>query len=110
MPRSVLVLIICSSVIVPFIVVSIFVVNRAKIDNGPVPVQQCVVGGCSGQLCVSPGSENDIATTCEYSELYGCYKEAICEPQRDGTCGWTQTQEFLQCQNNILQRQNNARQ
>ncbi len=69
----------------------------------------CVVGGCSGQLCVSPGSENDIATTCEYSELYGCYKEAICERQTDGQCGWTQTQAFLQCQNNIFQRQNNAR-
>jgi hypothetical protein len=91
---------------------SIIIVSNAKVDNGPMfgrPLTKgCIVGGCSGQLCVESGNEDNAVSTCEYTELYGCYKEARCERQASGECGWTQTQTFLQCQNDILQRQNNA--
>ncbi|MBI2612768.1 hypothetical protein HYW59_03070 [Candidatus Kaiserbacteria bacterium] len=57
----------------------------------------CAVAGCSGQLCVSAEEAGDIVTTCEYRAEYVCYKEASCEPQTDGTCGWTQTAELKAC-------------
>ncbi len=57
----------------------------------------CAVAGCSGQLCVSADEAGDIITTCEYREEYACYREASCEPQQDGKCGWTQTRELTRC-------------
>lgn len=57
---------------------------------------QCVVAGCSGQLCVA--KENaDIITTCEYRPEYACYKQAKCEPQSSGQCGWTETPTLRAC-------------
>ncbi len=57
----------------------------------------CAVAGCSGQLCVSTDEAGEIITTCEYRAEYACYKEASCEPQADGKCGWTQTSELKKC-------------
>jgi hypothetical protein len=48
----------------------------------------CAVAGCSGQLCVSADEAGDTIT---------CYREASCEPQQDGICGWTQTRELQRC-------------
>jgi hypothetical protein len=56
----------------------------------------CVVAGCSGQLCVD-ASMSDIMTTCEWLEEYACYREATCERQSDGECGWTPTNELQMC-------------
>jgi len=55
----------------------------------------CVVGGCSGTLCGESGE--DLISTCEYKEEYQCYKQATCERQATGKCGWTQTSEFTSC-------------
>lgn len=56
--------------------------------------KECFVSGCSGQLCTSkPG----LASTCEWREEYACYKEATCEVQPSGQCGWTQTTELQAC-------------
>ena len=60
-------------------------------------VNGCVVAGCSGQLCVSAAEAGGVVTTCEYRSEYICYKEASCEPQADGTCGWTETPQLQQC-------------
>lgn len=57
----------------------------------------CAVAGCSGQLCVSADEASTIVTTCEYRNEYSCYREASCEPQADGKCGWTQTTALKQC-------------
>ncbi len=57
----------------------------------------CAVAGCSGQLCVSADEAGDIVTTCEYRAEYGCYSEAVCEPQSDGQCGWTESAELNSC-------------
>jgi eight-cysteine-cluster-containing protein len=57
----------------------------------------CAVAGCSMQLCVSADEAATIVTTCEYRPEYACYREASCEPQADGQCGWTETAELRQC-------------
>lgn len=53
----------------------------------------CIITGCSGQIC----SDEEVATTCEYKNYYGCYASATCERQSNGQCGWTQTPELLVC-------------
>ena len=55
--------------------------------------QDCIVTGCSGQVC----AEEDVITTCEFLPEYACYKNTVCERQRDGECGWTETEELLSC-------------
>jgi len=60
----------------------------------------CAVAGCSGTLCVSADEAGGIVTTCEYRAEYACYKEASCEPQSDGKCGWTETAKLQRCLNN----------
>ena len=55
---------------------------------------KCYVGGCSGQIC----SDNpDAVSTCEYREAYTCYKQATCERQASGQCGWTETPALSAC-------------
>ncbi len=63
----------------------------------PIVFNGCAVAGCSGQLCVSAGEAEGIITTCEFKAEYACYREASCEPQADGKCGWTQTAELKRC-------------
>lgn len=55
----------------------------------------CVVGGCSGQLCVAPG--DDAVTTCEWRDEYACYQTAECTLQANGECGWTKSDELMEC-------------
>lgn len=57
----------------------------------------CAVAGCSQHLCVSTEEATTIVTTCEFRAEYMCYREASCEPQADGKCGWTQTSELQRC-------------
>ena len=54
---------------------------------------ECKPTGCSGQIC----SDQDMITTCEYRAQYACYKDAICERQTTGQCGWTQTTKLKSC-------------
>lgn len=53
----------------------------------------CRVTGCSGQVC----SDHDVATTCEYRSDYGCYRNAVCERQSNGMCGFTETETLARC-------------
>ncbi|MEM9191931.1 MAG: hypothetical protein AAGF12_22350 [Myxococcota bacterium] len=58
------------------------------------PPTTCYVGGCSSQLCSStPG----LASTCEWQDEYACYRDATCEVQADGQCGWTETPKLTSC-------------
>lgn len=60
---------------------------------------KCIVGGCSGQLCVFQASDG--ISNCMYSEEYGCYKiYGECTEQSDGKCGWTKTEKLLECLKN----------
>jgi len=58
------------------------------------PSGKCYVGGCSAQVC---SDRPDMASTCEYREVYACYKTATCERQATGECGWTNTPELAAC-------------
>lgn len=58
----------------------------------PEPVQ-CVVTGCSGQICAS----EPMSSTCEWTCVYGCYQYADCEAQASGECGWTTNDKFDAC-------------
>jgi len=56
----------------------------------------CVVGGCSSQLCTE-GTGEPLISTCEYREVYACYKTATCARQATGKCGWTDTPALKAC-------------
>lgn len=62
-------------------------------DVAPKTPKSCVVTGCSSQLC----AESEMPSTCEYREEYACYKNAVCERQSNGDCGWTITSELKRC-------------
>lgn len=64
--------------------------------NKPVISPDCKIAGCSGQLCIDKNAE-DAITTCEYRTEYACYKSARCEKQTDGRCGWTETEQLIEC-------------
>ena len=58
---------------------------------------ECVKGGCNGELCID---ENEsVRTPCVNLPEYACYKNAHCERQSNGACGWTKTSQLLQCLN-----------
>ncbi len=54
----------------------------------------CFVGGCSSEVC---SDQKDVVSNCIYSPKYACYKNATCERQQNGQCGWTQTSELQMC-------------
>lgn len=56
----------------------------------------CIKGGCSGQLCINKEDANNM-TTCEWKEIYKCYRLATCEKQANGKCGFTSNPEFTKC-------------
>jgi len=71
--------------------------ERQSTDKRPTSTRgKCVVGGCSGELCVD-ATLGGVASICIYREEYMCYKTAKCERQDNGQCGWTQTDELASC-------------
>jgi len=66
-------------------------------ENPIIHQKQCTVTGCSSQLCLDAEQASEIDSTCEWKEEYGCYREAVCELQENGMCGWTETTELLSC-------------
>jgi eight-cysteine-cluster-containing protein len=65
-------------------------------EPDPEPEAACITGGCSGTICEEEGGEGTV-TTCEWRDEYACYRDATCERQDDGSCGWTQTDELAAC-------------
>ncbi len=55
--------------------------------------KECRPTGCSGQIC----ADKEIVSTCEWRAEYACYRDAVCERQPDGQCGWTQTAGLKAC-------------
>jgi hypothetical protein len=53
----------------------------------------CMKTGCSGQVC----ADHSVITTCEFRPEYACYRDATCEVQADGYCGWTETAALDAC-------------
>ncbi len=74
------------------------ILSTFKFVNSPTSGinDSCVTSGCSNELCVEK-SNGGRATICLYRDEYACYKNATCERQSDGKCGWTQTKELKSC-------------
>ncbi|HTK05397.1 MAG TPA: Gmad2 immunoglobulin-like domain-containing protein [Candidatus Eisenbacteria bacterium] len=53
----------------------------------------CRRTGCSGELC----SDKDVASTCVFKPEYACYRDAVCERQATGACGWTPSPALQRC-------------
>jgi hypothetical protein len=62
----------------------------------PVVAGGCIVGGCSAQLCTEE-SEGPAVSDCMFRPEYACYKQAKCERQPSGQCGWTPTAALTTC-------------
>jgi hypothetical protein len=71
--------------------------NTTPSPMPPVAIGECVVGGCSNQLCLDAALADGMMSTCEWREEYSCYRSATCERQADGACGWTATSELSAC-------------
>ncbi|MEL6543453.1 MAG: hypothetical protein AAFQ82_02435 [Myxococcota bacterium] len=63
--------------------------------------ESCARGGCSSEVCASASSAAELVTTCEFQPEYACLDDAVCERQTDGRCGWTYSDEALQCLNDV---------
>ena len=61
--------------------------------GGSVSQKPCMKTGCSRQVC----ADEEVVTTCEFKPEYECYKEAACERQKSGECGFTQTPKLVAC-------------
>jgi hypothetical protein len=66
-----------------------------EIRECPATATDCVATGCSGSVCAETTS--DVVTTCEMKAEYACYRDATCERQAGGPCGWTQTPQLTAC-------------
>ncbi len=75
---------------------SMLIVWACAADPGssPAPDAGCHVGGCSGEVC---SAEVGVASGCVWRPEYACYRDARCERQPDGACGWTATPELQAC-------------
>ncbi len=56
----------------------------------------CTVGGCSGQVCGNTAFASNVITTCEYKEIYSCYKQTSCSCIKS-QCQWEETPAYLNC-------------
>ncbi|OGM15067.1 hypothetical protein A3D84_02270 [Candidatus Woesebacteria bacterium RIFCSPHIGHO2_02_FULL_42_20] len=70
--------------------------SAVEVKPLPVTVSVCIVGGCSGELCVDE-TRGPMESICLYREEYSCLKYAKCEVQSTGVCGWTYGLEYTLC-------------
>lgn len=64
------------------------------VDAGSAQSGACKVGGCSSELCTDM---DNVASDCIWRDEFACYKDATCERQTDGQCGWTDTPALQKC-------------
>lgn len=69
------------------------VVPQVDIVNTPKKIT-CYVGGCSSELCTD---KIDAISACMFRAEFQCYKQAVCEQQLNGVCGWTETSTLKSC-------------
>jgi hypothetical protein len=70
--------------------------DTGKATSAPVV---CVVEGCNAELCLPRGA--GIMSTCMARPEHACYREARCERQSNGDCGWTKTSAFESCMQQV---------
>ncbi len=64
--------------------------KKSKSENG------CVISGCNNEICQDE-DEKPVSSVCIYKPEYECYKLTTCKRQKDGKCGFTETEEFKDC-------------
>lgn len=69
--------------------------SSSSVSSESVAAKNCVISGCSSQVC----GEEEVTTTCEWKAEYGCYQSATCEVQTNGECGWTMDSALQTCLN-----------
>jgi eight-cysteine-cluster-containing protein len=57
------------------------------------PAKECIITGCSGQICADQPMNSD----CAWLPKYACFKLTTCEVLANDQCGWVETSAFLQC-------------
>lgn len=63
-------------------------------SDDPPQEGECVVTGCSGQLC----ADEETASDCEWTAAYACYSDfGVCERDQAGDCGWVESPELVEC-------------
>jgi hypothetical protein len=75
------------------------VTSQTPAPQSGIVANGCAISGCSMQLCISAeeAAAGGGVSTCEFRPEYACYREASCEPQANGKCGWTETPTLKQC-------------
>lgn len=68
------------------------VVYRESLTR-PAVGSKCLKTGCSGHVC----ADKEVITTCEFRPEYACYRNARCERQEDGECGWVRDEQLFAC-------------
>lgn len=74
----------------------VLAMGERDVSDTPQSISNCIVGGCSGELCTD-AANGDMMTNCDYRAEYACYKGAECTHQSDKKCGWTQTDKLRAC-------------
>ena len=54
----------------------------------------CFIGGCAAELC---SDHAGMVSPCIWRDAYVCFRDATCERQASGACGWTATPELTAC-------------
>ncbi|KAJ3284936.1 hypothetical protein HK104_009708 [Borealophlyctis nickersoniae] len=59
----------------------------------------CVRSGCAMELCLSESDKSKGLgqSMCTNNPINACYKDAVCERQAKGNCGWTRTDALEAC-------------
>ncbi|MGZ5481615.1 MAG: DUF6748 domain-containing protein [Pyrinomonadaceae bacterium] len=70
-----------------------YLLSGSEVGGPSTGAKRCFKTGCSSHVC----SDRDVVTTCEFRPEYACYQKAMCERQRTGECGFTQTAELTAC-------------
>jgi len=90
-----------AAVTVAIIAAAYVVFYAPTAPSGCVTDQDCMAGGCSGQVCTTAANARNIITTCEWSSEYDCLRLTSCGCV-NGTCAWRNTDEYQNCLNNLL--------
>jgi eight-cysteine-cluster-containing protein len=68
------------------------------------PPPECLVSGCSGQLCVD-AALGPVVTPCEHRPAYACLEHSRCGSfGPDGACAWEMAPEYRICLDKIAPR------
>ena len=60
---------------------------------------KCEIGGCSSQICAKTGKIG--IDTCEWKPEYACYKNAVCDINKDDICQWIPDKTLSECLNRL---------